>query len=326
MCGITSTVHRTNPYVVRVNIAHVGKCSAGLEKTVPSECINYAARLCSSSTMDPLKSFAVRAWLRFGAEGIDSIRASLGAFVRNGSTQNKLLELCINIYILYEYNLYCGWLLFSQSSLRALRLGTVLFLGLWISFSMECTEDIPPAGVSKSRIDLPWHTLSNSSFSTWYLQFLVHLLNVTVCWDSHIYHPCPVLVYDHYVGLVCLCLLVTGCWSPTGSQACHFGLGTDVCQWLVCAIHCICCSHLHQTSRWKVLDGLRGFLTQSGVFCGAVDPCHYWSGAECLWLVLLRFPGSAVSSNRRDFTVSVTFAICCHAMARPVLPCPTNLY
>lgn len=47
--------------------------------------------------------------------------------------------------------------------------------------------------------------------------------------------------------------------------------------------------------------------------CGAVDPCHYWSGAECLWLVLLRFPGSAVSSNRRDFPVSVIcYLLSCH--------------
>lgn len=73
---------------------YVGKCDTGLAKRVPRECINCAAMLCTSSTIDPLKSFAVRAWLRFGAEGIDSTGASLGAFVRNGRMQNKLLELC----------------------------------------------------------------------------------------------------------------------------------------------------------------------------------------------------------------------------------------
>lgn len=53
--------------------------------------------------MDPLKSFAIRAWLRFGAEGIDSTGASLGALVRNDSTQNKLLELCTKIYKVHIY-------------------------------------------------------------------------------------------------------------------------------------------------------------------------------------------------------------------------------
>lgn len=78
---------------------YVGKRNAGLLKRFPCECINYAARLCTSSTMDSLKSFAVRAWLRFGAEGTDSTGASLGAFVRNGSTQNKLLEIYKHKYM-----------------------------------------------------------------------------------------------------------------------------------------------------------------------------------------------------------------------------------
>ncbi len=143
------------------------------------------------------------------------------------------------------------------------------------------------------------------SFGTWHCGFprIVDFFWIRMFLFFHktvSYHPCPVPVFDHCVGLVGLCLLVTGCWSPSGSQACHFGLGTDVCAILYM---------LFPPASIFLLDGLRGFLAQSGVFCVAVDPCRYWSGAECLWFVLLRFPGSAVSSNRRDFPVSVTLAV-----------------
>lgn len=118
---------------------YVGKCDWRMAKRVPCEYINYGAMLCTSSTMDPLKSFAVRAWLRFGAEGIDSTGASLGAFVRNGSMKNKLLELCTKRKKIYKYMciIYIvGGIVLSISStrgLRASRLGTALFFGLWIS-------------------------------------------------------------------------------------------------------------------------------------------------------------------------------------------------
>lgn len=66
-------------------------------------------------------------------------------------------------------------------------------------FSMEFVEDVPQAVVSKS----PWHTLSNASFSNWYLQFLIyHLFNVTARWDQHIFHLQYVLLLSMITMLV----------------------------------------------------------------------------------------------------------------------------